>query len=130
MKVKHCNLIIPLKCEVDSPLVDAAKVLKENKQRRLIVVKDDVPIGIISTTDMSNRVVAEGKSPTDLKAEDVMTQPIFLECDVEDNVAEIYQKMLKHKSFFVPVKKEGKLYAILTYGEIIKQVEELLQNES
>jgi CBS domain-containing protein len=127
MNVKHCTLIRPLSCNVDTPVVEVAKALRDNKQRRIIVV-DDKPVGIISTTDMNNKVVAENIDANTTRAKDIMTAPIFLVADLEDDLGEIYQKMIEHQSFFVPVTKEGKLYGVLTYGEIISHVKEAIEN--
>ena len=131
MKVKHCVLIKPLMCGKEAPLTEAAKILRENKQRRIVVVDDkEYPVGIISTTDMNNRVVAEGADPKEIKAADVMTDKIYFVCDVEDDLSTIHKKMLEKESFFVPVTRKKKLYAILTYAEIIRQVQELINSGS
>ncbi len=126
MLVKNCTLIKPLCCNEDDSVVKAAKILRKNKQRRLIVInKEKEPVGIISTTDLSNRVVAENRLPETLKAKDIMTAPIYLVCDIKDSLDMLYEKMLKHKSFFVPVTKNKKLFGIITYGEIIKRIGEI-----
>ena len=129
MIVKNCTLIQALSCEQETNLVDVAKILRDNKQRRIIVTDHDKPVGIISTTDMNNKVVAENKLPNDLKAKEIMTSPLFLACDWEDDLTQIYKKMLEHKTYFVPVTKEGKLYAVLTYGELKKRVLERIEND-
>ena len=68
MLVKNCTLIKPLYCKKNTNVVEAAKILRDNQQRRIIVVDDkEHPIGIISTTDMSNKVVAGNKDASKLK---------------------------------------------------------------
>ena len=126
MQVKDCTLIKPLSCRKETNVVEVAKMLRDNKQRRIIVTdENEYPIGIISTTDINNRVVAEKKDPSKLKAEDVMTSPIYLTCDIDDNLNDIFKKMVEHESFFCPVTKENKLHGVLTYGELIKRVHEM-----
>ncbi|MBI4210956.1 MAG: CBS domain-containing protein [Candidatus Diapherotrites archaeon] len=123
MKVSDCTLLKPLQCGSDEPAVKVAKILRDNKQRRIIVVdRKGSPVGIISTTDMNNRVVAENKQPSSLKAKDVMTSPIYLACGIKENLDEIFKKMIKHESYFCPVTKDGKLYGVLTYGELMNKV--------
>ena len=121
MQVKGCTLLKPLYCKKETSVVEVARLLRDNKQRRIIVVNDNnFPIGIISTTDINNLVVAENKDPLKFHAKDIMTSPIYLTCDSEDNLNDIFNKMLKHESFFCPVTKESRLYGVLTYGEIVK----------
>ena len=125
LTVKDCTLIKPLFCSKDANVVEVAKILRENKQRRIIIIDDkDAPIGIISTTDINNRVAAESKDASRLKAQEVMTSPIFLVCDISDSLDAIFKKMVEHESFFCPVTDHGKLYGILTYGELIKKLQE------
>ena len=129
MQVKDCTLIKPLLCKRTISVVEVARILKDNRQRRIIIVDDkQCPVGIISTTDINNKVVAESKDASRLKAQDIMTSPIYLVCNFEDNLNEVFKKMVHHESFFCPVVKDKKLYGILTYGELIKRANEKLKN--
>lgn len=129
MKVESCTLIKPLSCKKDANVVEVAKILRENKQRRIIVVDEkQSPVGIISTTDINNRVVAENKDASKLNAEDIMTSPIFLICDANEDLHDVFKKMINHESFFCPVTRRGKLCGILTYGELIKHVHQKIKH--
>lgn len=128
MKVKNCVLIKAISCGLDTSVLNVAKLLKENKQRRIIIIDDkEFPLGIISTTDINNKVVAENKNPESLKAKDIMNK-LYLICDYDEDLCKIYTKMLEHKSFFVPVINENKLYAILTYGELFEHIKQIMKN--
>ena len=128
MIVKNCTLIKSLCCKKDVSVVEVARILRDNKQRRIIVVDEhESPIGIISTTDINNKVVAENKDASKLRAKDIMTSPIYLVCDIDENLNEVFKKMLHHESFFCPVTKDSKLYGVLTYGELMKRVHEKLK---
>src|SRR3989344_5105752 len=120
MQAQTCSLIKPLFCKKEESVVIVAKTLKDNKQRRIIVVdENEHPVGIVSTTDINNKVVAENKDASKIKAEEIMTSPIYLVCDINEDVNEIFKKMVHHETFFVPITKEKKLYAVLTYGELL-----------
>ncbi len=123
MQVKDCTLISPLSCKEGMNVVEVAQILMEKKQRRIIVLNENnEPVGIISTTDVNNRVVAKNRDASKLKAKNIMTKPIYLVCDINDNLNDIFEKMIEHNSFFCPVTKNGKLYGVLTYGELIKHI--------
>ncbi len=131
MKVKDCALIEPLVCKLDTPIVEAAKILRDNKQRRIIVVDPkEAPVGIISTTDINNKLVAENRNLSNSAAKDIMASPIYLVCDIEGDLGDIFAKMHEHQSFFVPITKSGKLFGILTYGEILHFVKEAVKNRA
>lgn len=129
MLVKDCTLIKPLICKKEASIIEVAKILRDNKQRRIIVIDEKKsPSGIISTTDINNRIVAENKDASNLKAKDIMTSPIYLTCDFEDNLNEVFNKMVSRESFFCPVVKDKKIHGILTYGELMAKAKEKLTN--
>ncbi len=129
MNVSSCTLIKPLFCPEKTPLPHVARLLREHKQRRILVVnQNQEPVGIISTTDMNNRVIAEDKNAAQLTAQDIMTKPIHLVCDLNDSLTEVYHKMIQKTSYYCPVTQNGKLYGILTYGEMVRCLEHLLHH--
>ncbi|HLD05053.1 MAG TPA: CBS domain-containing protein [Candidatus Nanoarchaeia archaeon] len=129
MNVSQCTLIKPLSCTAETPLPEVARILREYQQRRILVVDtNESPIGIISTTDMNNRVIAENKDAAKLAAQDVMTQPLHLVCDLNDDLNEVYHKMIQKTSYYCPVTQNGKLYGILTYGEMVRCLQHLLHH--
>ncbi|MBS1266807.1 MAG: hypothetical protein MAG795_00776 [Candidatus Woesearchaeota archaeon] len=129
MLIENCTLIEPLWCKTTQSVREVAKTLRDKQQRRIIVLKQDKPVGIISTTDMNNRVVAENLVAADLKAEDIMSSPLDLICNIGDDITDIYKKMVEKKAYFVPVLKENEFIGVLTYGELVKQVRGLLHGK-
>lgn len=126
MKVNQCELIEPLTCNEDDAVPEVAKLLRKHQQRRIVVTnKEQVPIGIISTTDMNNKVVAENKEAEKLIAKDIMTSPIHIVCDINDKVSEIFNKMKEKNCYYCPVTKHDKVYGILTYGEVVRATQQL-----
>jgi CBS domain-containing protein len=129
MIAKNCTLIKALACDRNTSVVEVAKILRDNKQRRILVLDSKkYPIGIISTTDMNNKVVAEDADASELKAEQIMTKPVAVVCDAKEDINKVYEKMLDKSSFFVPVTENNKLYGILTYGELLRRVKEIVRN--
>jgi hypothetical protein len=95
MQVKDCVLIEAFKCNEEDSVVDVAKKLREYTLRHIFVVnKEDYPVGLISVTDINNRVVAEGKNPNELKAKDIMTKPVDV-IDENDDINAVYKSMLE-----------------------------------
>lgn len=121
MNVSACTLIEPLFCSEDTLLPQVAKLLRDHRQRRILIVnKKQEPIGIISTTDMNNRVIAQDKDASKLCAKDIMSSPLHLICTLNDKITEVFQQMKGQHSYYCPVTQNGKLYGILTYGELMR----------
>ena len=96
MNLKNCTLIEPFFCNEGDTVIEVAKKLRTSTLRQLFVVENNQPVGVISTTDINNRVVAEGKDPHNLQAKDIMSKPIEL-FQITDNVIEVYKKMKEKK---------------------------------
>ena len=77
MKIKDCDLRKVLDCDIGDSVINVAKKLKKNNERHIVVVDSGKPLGLISTTDICNRVVAESKDLNKTKAKDIMTSPVI-----------------------------------------------------
>ena len=75
--ISKCTLIEPFYCKEDDSVVEVAKKLRGTTIRQIFVVDEKTyPVGLISTTDINNRVVAEGKDPKKMKAKEIMSKTI------------------------------------------------------
>jgi len=77
-RVGDCSLEPAISCEKNHSALEAAMMLKKNNSRYIVVVEKGEPIGIISSSDISHKVVAENKNPGKTKAEEIMTSPVFI----------------------------------------------------
>lgn len=122
MAVKDCTMVEAPQCVEDESLIEVAKKIKKYILRYIYVVdKSGKPLGVISTTDMNNRVVAEGKDPNKLVARDIMTSPIH---SVEDNMdeREAYSLCIKNDVAACPVTQKGKIMGIVTVNELLRRL--------
>ena len=113
MKVKDVALRGALSCDLEDSVYDVARKLREEKERHVVVTEDGKPVGIISTTDINNRLVAEGKDAKETKASEIMTSPIIVVGYIEESLAKIQVEMLKHNVFSCPVTDNGVLKGTL-----------------
>jgi len=128
MIIKNCTLIDPVCEEKSQNIVDTANKLKESKARNLVVCEEGKPIGIVSSVDIVNKVVAEGKNPAEMKVTDIMSTPVF-SCDIDDDVREVYFEMVKRNIFVCPVTENGKVVGALPMHEAVRRIKEKGQEE-
>lgn len=121
MKIKDCRLKEVLSCDKYENIVEIAKTLREKRQRHMIVTDNKMPIGIISTTDINNRVVAENKNLMKTKAEEIMTAPILTK-DINENLTQAYIEMIKENIFSVPITENQKLKGTLELKEAMEKL--------
>src|SRR3989338_3390610 len=85
MKVNQVCTKTNLCLKQDDGVVEAARFLKKHQLRRAFVVDTSgSPVGILSTSDISSSVVAEGKNPALLKVKDIMNKHIFVVKEDQD----------------------------------------------
>lgn len=120
--ISKCKLIQPFSCKDDTPVQDVAKKLHEFRQRHIYVVDgSEKPVGIISVSDLLERVIIAGKDPTQLVAKDIMTAEIC-PFDDEQDAREAYKCMVKKQIISVPITQSDKYVGTLTYNETLKYI--------
>lgn len=97
---------------------DAAKMMKEKDIGALPVEKDDKMVGMITDRDITVRVVASGKSPTETKIHECMTEGINW-CFDDDDVEEVSRKMQERKQRRIPVvNRDKRLVGMVSLSEL------------
>lgn len=102
----------------ETPVQDIARVMKSRKVGSVIIEREKEVLGIITDRDITMQVVAEGKDPTSVSAQDIMTRnPVCAE--VSDGVAELCRKMSDAGVRRMPVVENGKLTGIVTLDDLL-----------
>ena len=121
MKVKECVLIEPFTCKENESIIEVAKKLREINIRHIFVVDDNFyPLGIISMTDMNNRIVAKGLDPNTMKASDIMSKPIDI-INVEDDITTTAKEMMNKGRVMNAVVMDDKMVGIITINQLVEK---------
>ena len=115
----------PVTVDTNITAQNIAKLMSNRRVGTAVVVKNNKPIGIVTDTDLTKRIVANAKDPKKLKAKDVMTTPLIF-ASPTDKVNDVVLKMKRHRVKRVPVISDGKLVGILTTTDIAKSVPEMM----
>jgi len=116
-------------CKEKDSILEVSRILRDTGRRHLIVVNDALePLGIISTVDINNRVVAEVKDPANSLALDFMTKPIEV-VSIETSYEEAYEKMISKGTYSIPVVEEGKLIGVLDFNRLFGKAKEAKNEE-
>ncbi len=120
--LERIELLPPLSCTRDESAQEVAKKLRQSVQRHIYVTDDKgTPLGIISTTDINNKVVAEGKNVNEAKAEEIMVRTIET-YDVQQDAFEVYKEMMANKRLACAVVKENKLIGVVTVSRLVNHL--------
>jgi len=98
-------------------VLEAAKLMKNKGIGNVIVVEKDLPIGILTESDILKKVVAEGKEAKVTKVKDVMSTPVLV-TDPYVTLEQAMRIMGKCNIRRLPVTENGKLIGVITQKDI------------
>lgn len=113
-----CNRAL-MTCSIDSPVVEAAALMRNRDISSIIVVDRGEPVGIFTDRDLRNKVIAPGKNPDSLVARDIMSAPLIV-VNEDDFLFEALYRMSRHRIHRVcVVNADGRLTGVITDSDIL-----------
>ena len=106
--------------DYNANIVDAArKMCSRDIAGSCIVLKNNLPIGIITEQDINCKVVAKNVSPSETLVKEIMTEPLIT-ISPDIRVEQAIKLMAEHKVRRLPVvNAEKKLIGIITVRDIM-----------
>jgi len=126
IKVKDIASSPVITVSYNSKVADVARVMKNYKIGSVIVVDEkNEPIGIVTKSDIIERVLAEDKDPQTTKVTEIMSSPL-ISVNSETSVQDAAKLMRKKKISRLCVFYKGKLVGIISLRDIIRVAPELI----
>ena len=119
-KVKDVMTKTVVTVESNKTVTEAAALMAENDVSNLIVLEDNMPIGIITERDFVRRVLAKEKSPK-TKISEVMSTPLRV-IDPDATLKEAARRMVRKRIRRLPVIKDNKLVGIITAADFARHL--------
>jgi len=110
----------PVVCSPKMRIKDAAVRMNEENVGSIIIVKDDIPLGIFTQKDLI-KIVAEGVSPEE-EISGYMSSPV-IELDENSTVMEAYLLMVSNGIDHIAVLSSGRVKGIVSNGDILLRLE-------
>lgn len=107
----------PLSVDVATPVVDAAKIMRDNDIGDVIVTDGDAVFGILTDRDVAVRGVASGDPLDRVTAGDLCTVGV-LSLDADAPIEEAAETMREEAIRRMPVVDRGHLVGIVTLGDL------------
>jgi len=104
-------------------------MLDEHRIGALVVSDDDGAVsGIVSERDVVRQLHSAGGAVLQQTVADIMTRDVFT-CSPDDPIDELARQMTERRVRHVPVVVDGRLRAIVSIGDVVKQRIDELQTE-
>jgi predicted transcriptional regulator len=97
----------------------AASLMKEKGVSYLIVIRKDVPIGIVTEKDLVEKSVAANAKPSHITIKDIMSSPL-LTVQPGVDIADAARTMASLKIRRLVVVEDSRLVGILTESDILR----------
>ncbi len=102
----------------NATVLDAARLMNERRIGAVVVTGGENAVGIFTERDILNRIVAAGKQAGQTSVGEVMTAPMAC-CRRDSSLEECKTVMTDKRIRHLPVVEEGKLYGLISSGDII-----------
>lgn len=106
-------------------IVDAVKEMKSRKIGSVVVVSDAEALGIVTSTDVLYKAIAEGLDLKKTTVGDIMSSPLVV-VGPDATPQEAVSLMAEYKIKKLPVVVDGKLIGILAASDLITQSPEFM----
>jgi len=121
MKVRDVMTERIAKAMPETTLEEIAMMMKTENTGAIPVIDEDELIGIVTDRDIVMRCVAEGGDPTQMTAEDIVSEELDT-IDPDSEVEEALHMMSQKQIRRLPVVDNGELIGMLSIGDIaVKQ---------
>ncbi|MDY6847468.1 MAG: CBS domain-containing protein [Chloroflexota bacterium] len=125
--VKDWMIDLVVFIDPDKTVLEALSIMRRRYLNSLIVNKsqNNPEYGIITSTDVCDKIVAQGKDPAKTKVRDVMTSPLVT-LDPEQTVYQCAKTMSEHHIHHMPVMdKKGQIVGMLSATDFLVVAEAL-----
>jgi CBS domain-containing protein len=102
-------------------VVEALRQMRENRVRAVLVIDDDVLVGIVTQGDCAIKVLLPGLDAKQTPVGQVMTgNPVTVKPDdrLNDCMAMMAERGFRH----LPVRDAGKVVGVISIGDIVKNI--------
>jgi len=115
----------------DETVLNALSRMRRRYLNSLIVskTKDNPEYGIVTSTDICDKIVAQGQDPSTTKISEIMTSPI-IGISPEETIYDCAKLMNKHRIHHLPVVAESKVVGMISATDFLVVAEALGHGES
>jgi CBS domain-containing protein len=111
----------PTSVEAESPVAEAAKIMKQKNVGIVPIVEGGRLVGTVTDRDIAVRVVAEGKDPRTLSVHEIASTDLVT-VNPEQDLDEALGLMATHQVRRLPVvEADGKLVGIVAQADVARE---------
>jgi len=103
--------------EDDKTALDAARLISEKDVSFLVIMKNNIPIGVLSESDFVKRLAADDKKASEVIVSEIMSSN-FRWVEPETEIEDAIQKMLNNNVRRLVILDNNKLAGVITQTDL------------
>ena len=103
--------------EDDKTALDAAQLISEKDVSFLVIMKNNIPIGVLSESDFVKRLAADDKKASEVIVSEIMSSN-FRWVEPETEIEDAIQKMLNNNIRRLVILDDSKLAGVITQTDL------------
>ena len=103
--------------EDDKTALDAAQLISEKDVSFLVIMKNNIPIGVLSESDFVKRLAADDKKASEVIVSEIMSSN-FRWVEPETEIEDAIQKMLNNNVRRLVILDNSKLVGVITQTDL------------
>lgn len=104
-----------------APAYEAVQIMSKKDVGALLVIDEEMLVGIFSERDYARKVILKGKSSKDVSVGELMTDVVF-SIDPQDTIQDCMALMTTKRIRHLPVIKNERLIGIVTIGDVVNYI--------
>ena len=108
----------PVSCPPDTPIIEAARLMREARVSSLGITEGSRLIGLVTIRDMSNRVVAEGRDMRQPVSQVMTPDPVTLAPQALGY--DVLNAMLERRISHLPVVEDGRFIGMVSQTDLTR----------
>ncbi|MEX6686220.1 CBS domain-containing protein [Danxiaibacter flavus] len=101
-------------------VLDALKMMADQNIGSVVVMEDDIFLGIMTERDYSRKVILKGKSSTDTTVAEIMSSE-FPSIKKNDSIEYCMELLSAQNLRYLPVMENGRLAGIISINDVVKE---------
>lgn len=113
----------------ETDVASAARMMAEKRRGFTLVGSGHAPEGIVTEWDIVEKVVAEGKNPSEVKLKDIMSGDLHT-VKSSEGIATVAQMMSEKGVRRLLVKEDGEIIGVITAKTVLSRLNEYVDKVS